>query len=44
MNTEQIQYISNGNGKPTAVIMPIELWQKLLAEQETAYLFLPYMG
>jgi PHD/YefM family antitoxin component YafN of YafNO toxin-antitoxin module len=38
MNTAQIQYISNENGKPTAVIVPIELWQQILADQETAYL------
>ena len=38
MNTAQIQYVSNEQGKPTAVIVPIELWQQLLAEQETAYL------
>lgn len=38
MNNTQIQYISNENGKPTAVIVPIELWQQILAEQETAYL------
>jgi antitoxin YefM len=38
MNTAQIQYVSNEQGKPTAVIVPIKLWQQLLAEQETAYL------
>ena len=38
MNTAQIQYASNENGKPMAVIVPIELWQQILAEQETAYL------
>ena len=38
MNSAQIQYISNENGKPTAVIVPIDLWQQMLAEQETAYL------
>ena len=38
MNTAQIQYVTNEKGKPTAVIVPIELWQQLLAEQETAYL------
>lgn len=38
MNTAQIQYVSNEQGKPTAVIVPIEIWQQLLAEQETAYL------
>ena len=38
MNNAQIQYVSNENGKPMAVIVPIELWQQILAEQETAYL------
>ncbi len=38
MNTAQIQYVSNEQGNPTAVIVPIKLWQQLLAEQETAYL------
>jgi len=38
MNTEQIQYVSNIQGKPTAVIVPIELWQEMISEQETAYL------
>jgi antitoxin YefM len=38
MNTAHIQYVSNENGTPTAVIVPIELWQQILAEQETAYL------
>jgi len=33
MNSTQIQYISNENGKPTAVIVPIDLWQQILAEQ-----------
>jgi PHD/YefM family antitoxin component YafN of YafNO toxin-antitoxin module len=38
MNTTPIQFVSDAQGKPTAVIVPIELWQELLAEQETAYL------
>jgi PHD/YefM family antitoxin component YafN of YafNO toxin-antitoxin module len=38
MNTAEIQYVANEQGKPTAVIVPIELWQQILAEQETAYL------
>jgi len=33
-----LQYVSDEKGKPTAVIIPIELWQELLAERETAYL------
>ncbi|GAB6140849.1 hypothetical protein JCM14076_15780 [Methylosoma difficile] len=38
MNTAEIQYVANEQGKPTAVIVPIELWQQITAEQETAYL------
>ena len=33
-----IQYISDANGKPVGVIVPIEIWQEIEAEQETAYL------
>jgi PHD/YefM family antitoxin component YafN of YafNO toxin-antitoxin module len=33
-----LQYVSDDKGKPTAVIVPIELWRELLAERETAYL------
>jgi len=32
MNTEQIQYVSNIQGKPTAVIVPIELWQEIISD------------
>jgi hypothetical protein len=28
MNTAHIQYVSNEQGIPTAVIVPIEVWQK----------------
>ncbi len=35
---EDIQYISDWEGKPTAVIVPIDLWQELFSEKETAYL------
>lgn len=38
MNTAEIQYVANEQGKPTAVIVPIELWRQIVAEQETAYL------
>jgi len=38
MNTAEIQYVANEQGTPTAVIVPIELWQQITAEQETAYL------
>jgi hypothetical protein len=33
-----IQYVSDETGTPTAVIVPIEIWQKLASEKETAYL------
>ena len=33
-----IQYISDENGEPTAVIVPIELWREIESEKETAYL------
>lgn len=33
-----IQYISDENGKPTGVIVPIELWREIVSEKETAHL------
>lgn len=33
-----IQYISDENGNPTAVIVPIDLWREIASERETAYL------
>ncbi len=33
-----IQYISDAKGNPVGVIVPIEIWQEIEAEQETAYL------
>jgi hypothetical protein len=36
MNT--LQYVSDENGTPTAVIVPIELWHELATEHETLYL------
>jgi len=38
MTTLNIQYVSDENGAPTAVIVPIEIWRKLASEKETAYL------
>jgi antitoxin YefM len=35
---KDIQYISDADGNPTAVIVPIELWREISAEKETAYL------
>ncbi|MDQ3814234.1 MAG: prevent-host-death protein [Armatimonadota bacterium] len=34
----QIQYVSDADGKPVGVIVPIELWREIEAERETAYL------
>lgn len=33
-----IQYISDENGKPVGVIVPIDLWREIESERETAYL------
>ena len=33
-----IQYISDSKGNPVGVIVPIEIWHEIEAEQETAYL------
>ena len=38
MADRSIQYISDENGNPTGVIVPIELWRAIEAERETAYL------
>ena len=34
----KIQYISDENNQVTGVIVPIELWQEIQSEKETAYL------
>lgn len=34
----QIQYISDERNNVTGVIVPIDLWQELQSEKETAYL------
>jgi antitoxin YefM len=34
----QIQYIADENNNITGVIVPIELWQEIQSEKETAYL------
>ena len=34
----EIQYVSDAEGKPTSVIIPIELWHEIASERETAYL------
>ncbi len=33
-----IQYISDANGNPVGVFVPIEIWQEIESEKETAYL------
>jgi len=34
----QIQYISDEHNNVTGVIVPIDLWQEIRSEKETAYL------
>ncbi|HEU5117768.1 MAG TPA: hypothetical protein VFT74_14170 [Isosphaeraceae bacterium] len=36
--TEDIQYISDAEGKTVGVIVPIDLWKEIESERETAYL------
>ena len=38
MPEPEIQIVSNQEGEPTAVIVPIELWREIASERETAYL------
>jgi len=38
MNQTNVQYVVDESGHNTAVIVPIELWEDLLSESETAYL------
>ena len=38
MASSDIQIVSNENGEPTGVIVPIELWREIESERETAYL------
>lgn len=38
MASIEIQFVSDENGAPTAVIVPIELWREIESERETAYL------
>lgn len=33
-----IQYVTDEEGKPTSVIVPIKLWREIESEKETAYL------
>jgi PHD/YefM family antitoxin component YafN of YafNO toxin-antitoxin module len=34
----EVQYITDSHNKVTGVIVPIELWNELQSEKETAYL------
>ena len=38
MDNSQVQYISDDQGAVTGVILPIQLWQDILAELETQHL------
>ncbi len=38
MVSQEIQVVSNEQGEPTGVIVPIELWREIASERETAYL------
>ena len=38
MSETDIQIVSNEAGEPTAVIVPIALWNEIASERETAYL------
>ena len=37
-STGEIQYITDADGRPISVIVPIELWREIESEKETAYL------
>jgi hypothetical protein len=36
--TFDIQFVSDAEGNPISVIVPIELWREIESERETAYL------
>jgi PHD/YefM family antitoxin component YafN of YafNO toxin-antitoxin module len=36
--TRDVQYVSDADGNPTAVLVPIELWREIASEHETEYL------
>ena len=38
MSSTGIQFVSDENGKTVGVIVPIELWNEIESEKETAYL------
>ncbi len=37
-STGEIQYVTDAEGRPVSVIVPIELWREIESEKETAYL------
>lgn len=37
-STQDVQYVTDGDGNPTAVLVPIELWREIASERETEYL------
>jgi hypothetical protein len=38
MATQGIRYVSDEEGRPVEVIVPIDLWREIESERETAYL------
>ena len=38
MPEDEIQYVFNESGEPTAVIVPISVWRDIESERETAHL------
>ena len=37
-DTSPVQYISDAQGNTISVVVPIELWNEIASERETAYL------
>ena len=38
METTDVEFLSDKEGKPVAVVIPIEMWRDMESELETAYL------
>ncbi|WP_420125186.1 prevent-host-death protein [Longimicrobium sp.] len=36
--TDDLQYVTDAEGNPTAVLVPIDLWNEIASERETEYL------
>lgn len=34
----EVQYVSDAEGNPVGVLVPIDLWREIASERETAYL------